>query len=144
MPETIAKWRKTSGDQWTDINIPEITLTATLTSGTKIGTFSKDGQDVDLYAPSSTGGCSCQMRQVLTAGTLIAQFTNDGQNWMDIYCLSSGGGGGGGSTRLSGNTDDSVWVDGDICIEAGLSSNVSAWTVIENGIKKLKLACYYL
>ena len=62
---------------------------------------------------------------------------------MDIYCLSSGGGGG-STTRLSGNTDDSVWVDGDICIEAGLSSNVSAWTVVENGIKKLKLGVYYL
>jgi len=144
VPETIAKWRKTSGDQWTDINIPEIKMTAELTSGVKVGTFSKDGQDVDLYAPSATGGCSCEMRQVLTAGTLIAQFTNDGQNWMDIYCLSSGGGGGGTTTRLSGNTEDSVWIDGDICIEAGLSSNVSAWTVTENGIKKLKLACYYI
>ena len=97
---------------------------------------------VSLSSLSGGGGCSCEMRQVLTAGTLIAQFTNDGQNWMDIYCLSSGGGG--SSTRLSGNTDDSVWIDGDICIEAGLSSNVSAWTVVENGVKKLRLAAYYL
>ena len=143
VPETIAKWRKTSGDAWTDINIPEITLTATLTSGTKIGTFSKDGQDVDLYAPSAvSGGCSCDLTALLHEGTKIATWTKDGVNMVDVYAPS--GGGGGSSTRLSGNTDDSVWVDGDICIEAGLSSNVSAWTVIENGIKKLKLGVYYL
>lgn len=144
VPETIAKWRKTSGDQWTDINIPEIKLTATLTSGTKIGTFSKDGQDVDLYAPSAvSGGCSCDLTALLHEGTKIATWTKDGVNMVDVYA-PSGGGGGGGSTRLSGNTDDSVWIDGDVCIEAGLSSNVSAWTVVENGIKKLKLGVYYL
>jgi len=144
VPETIAKWRKTSGDAWTDINIPEITLTATLTSGTKIGTFSKDGQDVDLYAPSAvSGGCSCDLTALLHEGTKIATWTKDGVNMVDVYA-PSGGGGGGTTTRLSGNTEDSVWIDGDVCIEAGLSSNVSAWTVIENGIKKLKLGVYYL
>ena len=144
VPETIAKWRKTSGDQWTDVNIPMITMTAELSSGVKLGTFSKDGQDVDLYAPSATGGCSCDLTAVLTSGVKIASWTRDGVNTVDVYAPPGGGGGDVSCyTTLSGNTPDSQKIWGDVVFEAMTSCNISVETVVENGVKKAKVGVFW-
>ena len=69
-------------------------MSAELTSGTKIGSFTNDGwqTQVDLYAPSAVDGCSCDLSAELTSGTKIAAWTKDGTSWTNIYAPSGGGG----------------------------------------------------
>lgn len=53
-------------------------LTPTLSEGTKIATWTKDGVDTDIYAPSG-GYCDCDLSAIQEDGTKIAEWTKDGQ-----------------------------------------------------------------
>lgn len=63
-------------------------FTRTLTTGTKIGTITINGTDIDLYAPSGGGGggSTVSVTPVLTAGTKLATITVDNVD-TDLYCV---------------------------------------------------------
>lgn len=55
-----------------------VTVTPTLSSGTKIADISVNGTSKALYAPSSTSGSNVQVQPILTTGTEIAKITVNG------------------------------------------------------------------
>lgn len=70
-----------------------ISITPTLSSGTKIADYEIDGDEGSLYAPSGGGGGSTvSVQQVLSSGTRIAVITVDGTP-TNLYAPSGGGGG---------------------------------------------------
>lgn len=71
-----------------------ISITPTLSSGTKIADYEIDGDEGSLYAPSGGGGGSTvSVEQIQTSGTRIAVITVDGTA-TNLYAPSGGGGGG--------------------------------------------------
>lgn len=92
---------------------------------------------------AASAGCSCDVRQILTAGTLIAQWTHDGwQTQTDIYAPSSSTSSEGMS--LLGNVPGSTKITGDVEITSILSSCISAWTGVVNGVPTLSIGAFYV
>lgn len=70
-----------------------VSITPTLSTGTKIADYSIDGTGGSLYAPNGGGGGSTvEVQQIQTSGTKIAIITVDGSA-TDLYAPSGGGGG---------------------------------------------------
>lgn len=69
----------------------EVSYTATLQSGTQIGTLTIDDIDYNLYAPE--GGDSVEYTAIQQSGTKIGTITINDTNY-DIYAPTGGGGGG--------------------------------------------------
>lgn len=70
-----------------------VTITPTLSTGTKIADFEIDGDEGSLYAPSGGGGgATVEVQQIQTSGTRIAVITVDNVP-TNLYAPSGGGGG---------------------------------------------------
>lgn len=70
-----------------------VTITPTLSTGTKIADFTINGDSDSLYAPSGGGGGSTvEVQQIQTSGTRIAVITVDNVP-TNLYAPSGGGGG---------------------------------------------------
>lgn len=69
--------------------VQSVTVTPTLTSGTKIGVITIDGAATDIFAPQ--GGDTVTWTQTQTSGTKIAEIDIDGTT-TDVYAPAGGGG----------------------------------------------------